>query len=291
MAVSGIPPRRRLVSAAVAYLFGSASAYVGASRPLSPAVVRRAPLPALVLDLPKTDIVDGECVGDRTVTGVSYREQFDDLFSRPLQTGKPVPKPSNEANAAEPTAVRVPFSNVFGTLMRGPRGRDWSETDRGRLGWFILMHGLGLLAPFYFSWRMLGIQFLLYCASGMGITYSYHRQLAHKSFKSPKWLEYLAATCGMAAMQGSPYEWVSDHRYHHLHTETPLDPHSSYEGFYWSHGEPPYAAPGRAPIAAPCVAILPPASPRAHACAMGRLLAVLSCCTTSPFPPPPRNAS
>ncbi len=28
---------------------------------------------------------------------------------------------------------------------------------------------------------------------------------------------------------------MSDHRYHHLHTETPLDPHSSYEGFYWSH--------------------------------------------------------
>merc|ERR1712087_160494 len=35
--------------------------------------------------------------------------------------------------------------------------------------------------------------------------------------------------------QGGPLEWVSDHRYHHLHTETPLDPHSSYEGFYWSH--------------------------------------------------------
>lgn len=24
-------------------------------------------------------------------------------------------------------------------------------------------------------------------------------------------------------------------RYHHLHCETPLDPHSSYEGFWWSH--------------------------------------------------------
>ena len=35
--------------------------------------------------------------------------------------------------------------------------------------------------------------------------------------------------------QGGPLEWVSDHRYHHLHTETALDPHSSYEGFYWSH--------------------------------------------------------
>ena len=39
----------------------------------------------------------------------------------------------------------------------------------------------------------------------------------------------------MLAVQGSPLDWVSDHRYHHLHTETPLDPHSSYEGFYWSH--------------------------------------------------------
>lgn len=69
----------------------------------------------------------------------------------------------------------------------------------------------------------------------MGITYSYHRQLAHKSFRSPKWLEYLAAICGMCALQGAPLDWVSDHRYHHLHTETPLDPHSSFEGFYWSH--------------------------------------------------------
>merc|ERR1719160_1604607 len=79
---------------------------------------------------------------------------------------------------------------------------------------------------------MLGVQFLLYVASGMGITYSYHRQLAHRSFESP---EYTAAYCGMLAMQGAPIEWVSDHRYHHLHTETVLDPHSSYEGFYWSH--------------------------------------------------------
>lgn len=30
-------------------------------------------------------------------------------------------------------------------------------------------------------------------------------------------------------------EWVSSHRYHHHHTDTPLDPHSPYEGFWWSH--------------------------------------------------------
>ena len=179
-----------------------------------------------------------ECVGDRSVSDeISYRQQFEELFSKPLKTSKPVPKPSNAANGREPAAVRVPFSNVYGTLMRGVKGRVWSETDTGRAVWFAVMHVVGLFAllPRFFSWPMLAAQFLLYCASGMGITYSYHRQLAHKSFKSPKWLEYLASVCGMCAFQGSPYEWVSDHRYHHLHTETPLDPHSSYEGFYWSH--------------------------------------------------------
>jgi hypothetical protein len=28
---------------------------------------------------------------------------------------------------------------------------------------------------------------------------------------------------------------VSHHRYHHLHCDTPLDPHSPYEGFFWAH--------------------------------------------------------
>ncbi|KAK9851666.1 hypothetical protein WJX84_002952 [Apatococcus fuscideae] len=38
-----------------------------------------------------------------------------------------------------------------------------------------------------------------------------------------------------AAKKGDPIEWASSHRYHHLHTDTPLDPHSPYEGFWWSH--------------------------------------------------------
>lgn len=32
-----------------------------------------------------------------------------------------------------------------------------------------------------------------------------------------------------------PPNRVSNHRYHHLHTDTPLDLHSPYEGFWWSH--------------------------------------------------------
>jgi stearoyl-CoA desaturase (delta-9 desaturase) len=69
----------------------------------------------------------------------------------------------------------------------------------------------------------------------VGITLGYHRMLTHKSFKTYKWLEYLIAFVGTQAGQGDPIEWVSTHRYHHLHTDTPLDPHSPYEGFWWSH--------------------------------------------------------
>merc|ERR1712078_837023 len=47
--------------------------------------------------------------------------------------------------------------------------------------------------------------------------------------------EYTLAYCGAQAWQGDPMEWVSTHRYHHLHCETPLDPHTIYEGFWWSH--------------------------------------------------------
>ena len=69
----------------------------------------------------------------------------------------------------------------------------------------------------------------------LGITLSYHRQLAHKAFQTPKWLEYALAYCGVMAMQGDPLEWVSSHRYHHLYCDTPQDPHTPYEGFWWSH--------------------------------------------------------
>ena len=208
-------------------------------------LARARALPTLVLadEAAVAPTIADETVGNRVVTAVSYPAQFEDVFSKPLKTGSPLPKPSMEEQRKDPNAKKVPFSNFYGTLMRGPFSKDrkWVSTDWGRAIFFALMHGFGAFAPFFFTWKRLGLHFLLYVASGMGITYSYHRQLAHRSFKSPKWLEYCACYCGMMAMQGGPIEWVSDHRYHHLHTETPLDPHSSYEGFYWcaSSAHPP----------------------------------------------------
>ncbi|KAL5707017.1 palmitoyl-[glycerolipid] 7-desaturase [Ranunculus cassubicifolius] len=49
---------------------------------------------------------------------------------------------------------------------------------------------------------------------------SYHRNLTHRSFKLPKYLEYFFAYCGLLALQGDPILWVSTHRYHHKVSDT-----------------------------------------------------------------------
>ena len=167
---------------------------------------------------------------------MSYSKQYDELFKSPLNIMKPVPKPNKEAQREEPDATRVLFSDVAVTQKKPIWNRTWNTTDKSYAVFMIAMHGAALLAPFCFSWANVGLFLVTYFITGcLGITLSFHRQLSHRSFQTPKWLEYALAYCGVWAVQGDPTEWVSSHRYHHLHTDTPLDPHSPYEGFWFSH--------------------------------------------------------
>lgn len=167
---------------------------------------------------------------------LSYSRQYDVLFSQPLQVKKPVAKPSKDAQGEEPGSTRVLLSDVHAVGKKPLWARPWARTDVTYAVFMIAMHGLALLAPFTFSWSNVWLFAITYFVTGcLGITLSFHRQLSHKSFTTPKWLEYTLAYCGVLACQGDPTEWVSCHRYHHLHTDTPLDPHSPYEGFWWSH--------------------------------------------------------
>ncbi|KAG6575952.1 Palmitoyl-monogalactosyldiacylglycerol delta-7 desaturase, chloroplastic, partial [Cucurbita argyrosperma subsp. sororia] len=70
--------------------------------------------------------------------------------------------------------------------------------------------------------------------TGMAISVSYHRNLTHRAFKLPKWLEYSLAYCAAHAIQGDPIDWVSTHRCHHLYADTGRDPHSPIYGFWFS---------------------------------------------------------
>lgn len=102
---------------------------------------------------------------------------------------------------------------------------------------FGAIHGLALLAPWFFSWSALGVMVLLHWLfGGIGICLGYHRLLTHRSFQVPQWLEYAIAFLGALALQGGPLFWVGGHRKHHLHTEEwDLDPYSAKRGFWWSH--------------------------------------------------------
>ncbi|XP_026384659.1 acyl-CoA C20 Delta5-desaturase-like [Papaver somniferum] len=108
--------------------------------------------------------------------------------------------------------------------------------DRVKLGSLIVEH-IGLLfAPFYFTWNAFWVSLILGVLTlPIGISLSYHRNLSHRSFKLPKYLEYLFAYFGLHAVQGDPTFWVSVHRYHHQFVDSDRDPHSPIEGFWFSH--------------------------------------------------------
>lgn len=202
----------------------------------SASVCRAIASPDLVQSTPSTPLSDTPLQHPQ-VQELSYSAQYDQLFKLPLDPKKIVPKPSKAAQQLEPDGRKVPLSDVFSTQKVNLfKNRTWAATDKQYIGFMLFIHGLCLAAPFTFSWPMVGLFAVSYFITGcLGITLSYHRQLSHRSFQTPKWLEYALAYCGVLAVQGEPMEWASSHRYHHLHTDTPLDPHSPYEGFWWSH--------------------------------------------------------
>eukprot|EP00933_Yihiella_yeosuensis_P001793 TRINITY_DN10298_c0_g1_i1.p1 TRINITY_DN10298_c0_g1~~TRINITY_DN10298_c0_g1_i1.p1 ORF type:complete len:425 (-),score=46.57 TRINITY_DN10298_c0_g1_i1:321-1595(-) len=114
--------------------------------------------------------------------------------------------------------------------------RYWTKKDKGYALFFLLIHLGAAAAPFYFTWDAFAVFMVGYIITGMfGITLSYHRQLAHRSFTTPKIVEYLFAYCGALALQSHPINWVSSHRHHHGGTETEEDVHSPLDGFWWAH--------------------------------------------------------
>lgn len=70
----------------------------------------------------------------------------------------------------------------------------------------------------------------MYLITGFGITIGYHRLLTHRAFATHRGLERGLALAGSLALQGSPSDWVADHRKHHAHTDRDGDPHSPHAG-------------------------------------------------------------
>lgn len=102
--------------------------------------------------------------------------------------------------------------------------------------WLVAAHLIALAAPFYFSWTGLGIAVFLHWVTGsLGICLGYHRLLTHTGMKTHPWVRYTFATIGTLAGEGSPLDWIADHRKHHACSDQDGDPHSPLDGAWWSH--------------------------------------------------------
>src|ERR1700688_1249549 len=99
-----------------------------------------------------------------------------------------------------------------------------------------LFHVGAIAALFMFSWRDFAVAiFLLWMATGLGISMGYHRLHTHRSYQVPLALEYFFAVCGTLTLEGGPIFWVATHRLHHQKSDQPGDPHSPREGAWWAH--------------------------------------------------------
>ena len=102
----------------------------------------------------------------------------------------------------------------------------------------VSYHLLALLAfvPWFFSWT--GVILAIagdYVFGVLGINLCYHRLLAHRAFRCPKWLEHTLAILGFCCVQDTPARWVAVHRRHHQHADEQPDPHSPLVNFFWGH--------------------------------------------------------
>ncbi|KAI3670465.1 hypothetical protein L1987_87800 [Smallanthus sonchifolius] len=79
--------------------------------------------------------------------------------------------------------------------------REWDRVDVTHLSLSIGKHVLAVCALFVPNWRAFWVAVALSYLTGMGVTLGYHRLLTHRSFKVPKWLEYIIVYCGLQASQ------------------------------------------------------------------------------------------
>jgi fatty-acid desaturase len=133
------------------------------------------------------------------------------------------------------STTATPRTGGTASLANAPRHRY------DRVAWITavfmaLFHVGAVFALLSFSWSGLVVLLVTYYLAGsLGIGLSYHRLLTHRSFKTPKLVEYALTVCATLALEGGPLFWVATHRRHHQHSDADLDPHTPRHGGFWAH--------------------------------------------------------
>lgn len=99
----------------------------------------------------------------------------------------------------------------------------------------ISFHLLAIPAFFTLSWaNFAALMIGNWVVGSLGVGLGWHRLLTHRSFKAPKWIEYVTSIFATMSMQDPPDKWIATHRMHHAFTDTDRDPHSIRPGFWWA---------------------------------------------------------
>jgi len=97
------------------------------------------------------------------------------------------------------------------------------------------MVGLAVVVLFAWGWGLTALDLIMaavaYAVSGLGIAVGYHRLFTHRAFKARRGLRIALAVAGSLAVEGSPVQWVANHRRHHAFSDREGDPHSP-----WRYG-------------------------------------------------------
>jgi len=113
------------------------------------------------------------------------------------------------------------------------------ETPLKKINWknVLIVASFHLLAiPLICTFSLQNLAALLignWIVGSLGVGLGWHRLLTHRSFKAPKWLEYVLTIFGTMSMQDPPDKWVATHRIHHAFVDSDADPHSAESGFWW----------------------------------------------------------
>ena len=140
-------------------------------------------------------------------------------------------------------ATPSPMSTVHPLQDARPALALPAQVDATQIQWnyvfsFAVMHALAMLAlvPWFFSWSgVIAFWAGVVIFGQIGIPVCYHRQLTHRSFKTPKWLEHCFVVLALCSAQETPAKWVAWHRKHHGHSDEREDPHTPLVNFLWSH--------------------------------------------------------
>ena len=101
--------------------------------------------------------------------------------------------------------------------------------------WAVQVSALLIFAvPFHLAY--LALWAVSHFLRAIGLTLSFHRYFAHRSFQMNRPARFIWALIGTAAMQKGPLWWAGHHVNHHRFADREGDPHSPMvSGVYYAH--------------------------------------------------------